>query len=456
MKKKKVLIVLLLAVIVVVLGSYPIIFKRKPTVAKEENVLKLYVLGSDENNYDRRIQAVVREYEKKYTNIKIKVVVFNASTSDGVDNYVKKMLTDTLADDGPDILVLDSQTTRKLEKADMLVDLGAFIEKDRDFKKEDYNMKVIEGGKYKGKQVIMPFDYYVNQYITTEELLKKNNLNLQENYTEKQFIKELSSYIASASKDRKKLLFANQVNIEDFIEGSGVNFIDYDSKKAYFDKPEFKEIVEDYKKIYNSSKKDSEVTGRSGTDGFEALKNGTALLSNDPIDMRDTFFPYESLIKQTIKENLIINVIPGYSGGERITPIVNGSLAISKNAKNKAAAYNFIKLAISEEIQKNRQIPFMIPVNKKAARELEQQYIKNEVNSTFEYSKSLTVVKQPLSENFKAYYDKIIDQVDEAKVTNSEVENMMMECLTPYFEDKASYETCLKILENKINLYLNE
>lgn len=82
--------------------------------------------------------------------------------------------------------------------------------------------------------------------------------------------------------------------------------------------------------------------------------------------------------------------------------------------------------------------------------------MKDEVNLAYKYSKNITVVQQPLSSNFQNYYNKIVDNVGDAQITNYEVEQMMMECLTPYFEDKSSYETCIKTLENKIKLYLNE
>lgn len=454
MKKKRILLFVLLIVIIVVLGLYPIISKNQSDT-RENNTLKIYIFGQNDV-YDRRLGAIINKFEKKYPNIKIQKVMFDPMGNGGLEGFAKKMLTDTLSGDGPDILYLDNTSTRKLEKSDMLLDLKPFIEKDEDFKKEDYNMKVIEAGLYNGQQVIMPLDYYVNQYITTEQLLKKNNVNLQDNYSQKDFMKALDGYITSANGDKSKLLFAMPMKIEDFLASSGEKFIDYDNKKVYFDKPEFKEIIENYKKIYNASKKQSDITGTSGTDGFEALKNGNTLFSNDPIRISDIFFQYESLVNQVIGEKQIINAMPSYKGGDKVTSIVGYSLAISKNTKNKQAAYNFIKIAISEDIQGSRDLPSSIPVNKKAARDLENQYMKNEVNHAYKYSKNITVVQQPLSNNFQNYYNKIVDNVGDAQITNSEIEQMMMESLTPYFEDKSSYEACVKTLENKIKLYLNE
>lgn len=453
MKRKKIILFVTLLIIISVLGIYPVIHKKNLD-SKESNTLKIYLPGKNEN-YDHRLEAVINEFEKKYPNIKIEKVIIDNSF--GNAEYTKKLLTDTLAGDGPDILDLDNMSTRKLEKSEMLMDLKPLIEKDKDFKKEDYNTKVIEAGLYNGKQLLMPLDYYVNQYITTEQLLKKNNVNLQDNYSQKDFMKSLDVYITSANGDKNKLLFAMPMNIEDFLASSGEKFIDYDNKKVYFDKPEFKEIIDNYKKIYNASKKPADITGTSGTDGFEALKNGNTLFSNDPIDRtQDIFFQYESLVNQVIGEKQIINAMPNYKGGDNVTAIVGYSLAISKNTKNKQAAYNFIKIAISEDIQGSRNLPSSIPVNKKAARDLENQYMKAEVNHTYKYSKSITVAQQPLSNNFQNYYNKIVDNVGNAQITNSDIERMMMESLTPYFEDKSSYETCVKTLENKVKLYINE
>jgi multiple sugar transport system substrate-binding protein len=269
-------------------------------------------------------------------------------------------------------------------------------------------------------------------------------------------MKALDGYIASVKEDKSKFLFATPMSIEDFLASSGEKFIDYDNKKVYFNKPEFKETIENYKKIYNASKKPSDITGILGDEGFKGLKNGNTLFSNDPLDMRGTFFQYESLVNQVIGENQIINAMPSYKGSDKFTAIVGYSLAISKNTKNKQAAYNFIKIAISEDIQGSRDLLLNIPVNTKAARDLENQYMKNEVNHSYKYSKNITVVQQPLSNNFQNYYNKIVANVGDAQIINYEVEQMMTECLTPYFEDKSSYEACVKTLENKIKLYINE
>ena len=233
-------------------------------------------------------------------------------------------------------------------------------------------------------------------------------------------------------------------------------YADYDKKEVYFNKPEFRKVIENYKKLYNASRKQKDMMGMSGTDGFDGIKTGNVLLSNDPIDMRDTFFEFESLISQALKETQVIDTIPSYNGDRKVVPIVQDSLSISRNTENVEDAYNFIKIAISQDIQKSKDQFQAIPVNKKAARDLENYYSKNLVNQTCEFSKDITIKNMPLSDNFKSYYNRIIDDLDDGQVTNKDVGDMIMQCFEPYFEGKADYESCINILINKVKIYINE
>lgn len=450
--KKKIILFVTLLIIISFVGIYPII-NKKNLDSKESNTLKIYLTGKN-GKYDNRMKVIIDEFEKKYPNIKIEKVLVDNSF--GNEQYAKKMLTDTLAGNGPDILVLDNMSTINLEKSEMLLDLKPLMEQDKDFKKEDYNTKVIEAGLYNDKQLLMPLDYYINEYITTEQLLKDNNIKMEDNYSLKDFMNALGGYISSINGNKNKFLFATPMNIGDFLASSGEEFIDYNNKKVYFDKPEFKEIIDNYKKIYKLSKKPADISGYFGTNGFEDLKNGSALFSNDPLIINDTFFEYESLISQVMGERQIINSMPSYKGDDKPTAIIDSSLGISKNCKNKSAAYNFIKIAISEDIQSSPNLYSSIPVNTKATKDLKQQYM-NEVNNIFQLPFIKTkIVKQPLSDNLQKYYSKVTENIQNAVITDYEVDQIMTESLTPYFEDKSSYETCVKALENKIKLYINE
>lgn len=453
--KRKTIIIAFLVVIFVLAGIYPMLHKKKANVEETSNTLKLYAIGTD-SRVTNQLQDTLDEFQKKYPNIKIKKVLFDGNN---IEKYEKTLLSDTLAGKGPDVLYLTSNDAKKLQKSGMLEDLKTLIDKDKSFNKQDYNNKIINAGMYTGKLTLMPLDYYVNQYVTTKERLNSNGINLKPDFSEKDFIKSVESGNLNGS---RKLFAAvgadigDNMGLSDFLAGSGYQFIDYENKKVYFDKPEFKELIEDYKKIYKASSKKDEEESTSGEEGLQALKSGAALFSNDRIESFKDFLSSESLINGITKETSCINNMPMLNGGNKVVGIVADSMAINKNSKNKGAAYNFIKCALSTEVQaKASGQTACIPVNNKVVKELEDEY-KSGIGKSYEYDKNDIVVQKPLSSDFQNYVNKITNNVEKGAIIDDSVNNLMMECLTPYFEDKISYESALNTLQSKVKIYINE
>lgn len=450
--KRKSIIIAFLVVVFILAGVYPMLHKKN-VVAETSNTLKIYATGSN-GRISNQLQYTIDEFEKKYPNIKIQKVLFDVND---IEKYEKTLLSDTLAGKGPDILYLSSSDAKNLQKSGMLEDLKPLIEKDKLFNKEDYNTKIINAGMYNGKLTLMPLDYYVNQYTTTKELLSSNNIQLTKNCSEKDFTQSINL------NNSKKLFSAVGLDEEDnmalsnFLAGSGCEFIDYENKKVHFDTPEFKQLIEDYKKIYKASSKKAAGEGTSGDEGLQALKSGAAVFSNDRMDSFKDFLASESLIQGITKETTIINNMPMYEGGNKAVGIVDYSMAINRNTKNKNGAYLFLKCALSIDVQtKASKATALIPVNNEAVKALKDEYNNSEVGKSYEYDKNDIVVQKPLSNDFQSYINKITNNIEKGTMVDDSVNKLMMECLTPYFEDKISYEDAVKTLENKVKLYINE
>lgn len=456
--KRKTIIILIVVIVFALAGMYPI-FNKKGSAAENSNTLKIYAVGTN-SKVSNQLQETINEFKKKYPDIKLNMVLFDTNN---IEKYEKTLLSDTLAGKGPDILYLSSSDAKKLQKSGMLEDLKPLINKDKLFNKKDYNIKIIDAGMYNGKLTLMPLDYYVNQYTTTKELLASNNIKLDSKFSEKDFMKAIESGSSLINLNGGRKLFAavgedevSNMNLSNFLAGSGYQFIDYENKKVYFDKLEFKRLIEDYKKIYKASSRKAEGEGTSGTEGFQALKSGEALFSNDRMESFKDFLASESLIDAITKETLSINNLPMQNGGDNVVGIVSCSMAINKNTKNKEAAYNFLKCALSTEVQtKASSETASIPVNNKAVEALEDEY-NSEVGKSYKYDRNNIVVQKPLSDEFKRYINKITNNVEKGVIIDNAVNNLMMECLTPYFEDKASYEAAIKNLESKVKIYINE
>lgn len=459
--KKKKIIIAILAVIIVAIGMYPVISKKtlsfnnslsnKIFKLKNPDALTIYALTFN-GQLDCDIEPIVNEFKAKYSNEKINIVKFNLDGG-GLEKYSKSILSDTLAGEGPDIIYCDTESTnaRAFQKSGLLCDLKPYIEKDKNFNKEDYDSKLLNTGLYKGKLTFVPVDYYVPAYITTKELLEKNNVKLDSNMTQNDFIKAAGEYISQAKNTNGKNLFAASIDVGQFIASSGFECIDYDNKKMHFDEPEFKNIMENYKKIYNSTPKPT--NNSSGEEGLQGIKNGSTLFSTDQqYAYGFDLFNSESVIKGLTGQTQIINSFPTYNGGNKTIAIVGDLIGMSKKTKNKKAAYDFIKVALSEKTQSGDKL-YTPPINKKSQTDVKNEYLKKWVGKADRATK--VILKAP-SDDLNSYYDKITNKVDEVKILDSDVDKLIKDCMTPYFEGKSSYDSALKTLENKVGLYINE
>lgn len=456
MPKKKFVIVAVVTIFIVAIGMYPVISKTN-SKNKKSNTITIYALEY-QGHIEKNLQAIIDAFKAKYPNIKINEVTFDGSSEYLM--YNQKILSDTLAGSGPDIIYVDPNfvNVKTIQKSGLFYDLNKSIKKDSSFKKEEYNEKLLDAGLYKGELTYIPLDYYTMGYITTKELLNNNKVNINSNMNENDFVKALSGYIASNKGNSQKTLFASQVGIGNFIASSGFKCVDYENKKTYFDKPEFKDIIDNYKKIYNASPKadDYTATSGSGEEGMDGIKNGTTLLSNDSaytygIDMLES----ESIIKGLTGESEVINSFPTYNGDNKTIAIAADIIGISNNASNKEAAFNFIKVALSEKIQSSISLQG-IPINKEAEAYLKNKYMTEEVGKSEQISSNTNITMEKPSAELNNYYDKITNRVDEAVTLDTNVDKLIMDCMKPYFENQMSYATALKNLENKVNIYIRE
>jgi multiple sugar transport system substrate-binding protein len=446
-KKKKFNILIIILLLIIIIGMYPVLSKSI-SASKTSNTIKIY--SEEQGGTPRLLQATIDEFKRKYPNIKIEKKVFTDPRT-----YDEKLLSDTLSGGGPDVLYFDTQgvNARVLQKSDVLTDMSPLINKDTTFNKTDYNEKVINAGIYNGKLSLMPIDYCVNGYYSTEQIINENGINIKNNISENDFVNMISSKVPN-----QKTLFAYPINITDFIASSGMDFIDYRNKKLYFDNKEFRNIIDNYKKIYNLTPKPKDFTGHSGEEGMGALKNGTTLLASDEaiLSYPLALLGSESEIKSTLGEDIILNTMPTYDGNNFPIAVIQECMGINSESKNKQAAYDFIKIALSETIQKNI---VSIPVNKCTTKKIMQTYLaqfnnSNSINVSYGTSGSLTLIRPP--KYVQNYYENITENIKKSEITDPTIEKLMMECLTPYFEGKQSYNEAIEVLKNKVYLYLNE
>ncbi|MGL5874941.1 MAG: ABC transporter substrate-binding protein [Xenococcaceae cyanobacterium] len=114
------------------------------------------------------IEKVIKNFEAKYPNIKVKFEVI-------VDRYMDAIKTRLIGDTAPDVFYLDSSEAPLLISYDVLESLDKYI--NANFDLNDFETSLTSAFKYKGKIYGIPKDFSTLALFYNTSLFKQANLN---------------------------------------------------------------------------------------------------------------------------------------------------------------------------------------------------------------------------------------------------------------------------------------
>jgi multiple sugar transport system substrate-binding protein len=447
-KKSRYIIIILIIVFAIIAGFYPVIKKRVYKGSFSSKSLKIYVL-----NNDKYLKKVITEFERKYPGIKIEEVDFN-----DMNQYKEKQYSEILAGGGPDVIYFNSfyiDSINKLLKTGAFADISSFSNKNLDLKSGDYNQKILNAGVYKGKQYFIPLTYSIPILFSTKDSMKTNNLNLQGELSGKEFFNSLEPLIDSYKDEKDKYIFSDYMGLGDFLESSGVEFINYENKTVDLNKKEITNMLEIYKKLSKHSA-DAVTVEKYINQQYDMLKaNNIAFINNKLITQPQNLMFAYSFTKFLTNQDQVICPLNQYSNGNKLVALAEDCMAINSNTKNKDMALNFISIAMSENIQADDTIVNNIPVNNKALGKIMDENMKKWLGQTINFNNQ-DFVMLAVPDELKKKYNDILSTIETCKFVDARTEAIMLSCLNDYFQDKRSYEDCRKDAEKKLKLYLNE
>lgn len=125
--------------------------------------------------------------------------------------------------------------------------------------------------------------------------------------------------------------------------------------------------------------------------------------------------------------------------------------AIRSNSSNKANAYEFIKILLSEAIQSHYSLTknlSNIPIRKNSIIDLTEEIIW--ISSYYEKYDAAVFSDEVIDK-----YIERITNVDVAYVSNAVIK-IFTEAMIPYVENELTYEECLDIFIKKLTIYASE
>lgn len=418
---------------------------------KKENNLKIYTL----KNIKSDLAYVIEEYNKYCSknlddSYKIQVIEFESE-----DEMNTKISTEVMAGEGPDVFSLDQKLPfEKLMENGAFADINELANEDISNNKinfKEYNSVIMNVGVWNGKRYIVPLSYGVNVLITTEKRLNNFDISIkngscltydQISDTFNTFFKNPSEYSFIFNEDNFSWHdYANQLFYK-FID----SHIDYKNKTTSFNTTEFSRNIDSMINILNNSKK---YNGKYDIDKvlFDDLYVDYSLSS---VLKRYNYYISE-------KDNpLILNGFNIYD--DSFSAYVTQGIAINKNTKLTDKAYNFIKFALSDKIQRKigEDVEDVGTVNLPVKTQSYNYTLDNTSNLTDDNNKIIGID----NDFFKAYLN-IIDNVNECSfyidISHSYYNSCVIgDIVDKYLNGEISKEKFIRQLTSATEIYLTE
>ncbi len=404
-------------------------------------------------NYDNQVKNAIRKSSELYPGIEFDETVFDN------EKYMEKnskLSAELMAGEGPDIIIFGANTFNSLYRvanSGIFTDLNELISKDNDFNKNDYFENVFDCGIYNNKRYYIPLEYSIPYFRTTALTLKENNISIDQSGLSIDGLHKLAlDFIKNNENKNKSLIYCN-FGFSSMMCISGEKFVDNENRKSYFNTKEFINLLKKYKEIYPTiAPYDTCVKYKSDVD---MVKDNRLVMGFDQGNQSPgQLWTFNSMYNGVVGDDM--DIIPLVNNGICYARVVTG-FGINSRCENKEAAFSFLKIMLSKDLQKatdsygNHNSKLLLPINKQAYNEDLNYYLSNST-SGFGSEYPAKELPKKLAEKLNL----MIGKTQLEQRMDNEVQNIVHEALDNYINGKTTAEQTAKAIDNKVMLYLNE
>jgi hypothetical protein len=244
----------------------------------------------------------------------------------------------------------------------------------------------------------------------------------------------------------------------------GENFLDYANKKSNFNSSEFKALLRLYKKIKPLIATD-EVEKKYDYYSEKLLKNNVIAFGFDRRGCLSNLNTENCRLNYLNKEKSSDMKLIKISGADKtgnLKPIITNIAAINNNCKNKQYAYEFIKILLSERIQRQMYSNSIGGVNTYDNPVSYSAFKKDLDKCTIDFKPSESGMGTemydniPLSDSLAKKITDINNNMDKPIFMDKAVRVIIDEALKDYLAGKKDENQTAQLINDKVELFLNE
>ena len=276
----------------------------------------------------------VRDFSSLYPEYQVEFVDYDAQYGEQAD---QQLLMDLLYGDCPDLLFVNGLPFAQYARQGLLEDLYPWIDADETLSRADFTQNLLHALETDDALYRLPQTYMLATAAGLPEIVGGHEAWSMADFLDTaQAHPEISSVFAQddgISMLQLLLLYAPDA------------FVDYDAAKARFDSPDFLRLLE-------LAKRQKQPEAESPR---EALLTGQTLLEQLMISRAQYF-------EEEYADGLNQLAFPGFPGAGRASFYLTLPMAIPVNAQEKAGAWAFLKLLITEPLYAARSRGGWLPV----------------------------------------------------------------------------------------------
>lgn len=421
-----------------------------PTVPQENKSLTVFCM--DLHKDSKLAQLAITRYRALHPDVEVDFQKQEYVDHETNEEIFQQVAAEIMAGKGPDVLLLDDMNLdiEKLVRQGVLADMEPFFEADG-FDWTPYQQTIMDGGVWNGKRYIIPLSYDFPLLFTTREVLEETGFDVDACGDFMGFLEETTRFMEDPAQTRR-LFFNNAYPSFGFPGYSGIHYADYGTKTADLSSPELKAGLLWFKTVNEKWPLGAAYAG--GLRNAASVRDGEALWADDMLGALNGFYNQYSALK-TVGEPVMM---PIRDLNGTIQAKIQYPVAVRGNSENLQNAYDFIKILLSEEIQRGydwQELSVLNSVNDyffqktAAGKSIHILAGTDGFNST---TREHEAVDWPTEEE----YQEFLGYVNEISGTYYYSHLNVVGKMNPFWIDGADYAETAQSAKQKIEIYLSE
>ncbi|QJD86006.1 ABC transporter substrate-binding protein [Cohnella herbarum] len=393
------------------------------------------------------LDEAIKQYKKIRPDIHIEVKEYKATpqteentsteplTKGDIEKYVQTVSTQLMSGKGADIIVMNELPKDKYVAKNMLVNFYDLMDEDSKFDRNQYYQNIFKYSQNGDGLYAMPFSFALDAFTGNKELLKQANSKIDDQtWTWDEFKTISKKFKEHVSGDYATFgnLFPTQL-LSEYIESNYDKLID--QGQANFDSDLFRDMMKQIKSMYDEGDLSAEPIEYS-----ESLFNNANLL--DPT----------TGLAQVLDPKFNIYKKPTVNGQNNGTPFKSYfTLGMNSKSKVQDEAWNFIKFMLSEDMQSTPMVGGFA---------LHKGVVEKQLKDAKQQAVAGTLLGQKVDANTVESKIKELQKLIEGASTNLssdfKVVSIAVEEFDSYMSGQKSVEDVSKLIQNRVNTYINE